>query len=156
MIDQIADKHLSAILGDEKALEAASSVLKLAYQRLKIGGWRLSNQSIDGAHAAHLAQEPAEANGITKAAGLQLRRGLLHPLQRVCGENPDPACCSAITKMEAGEAEQVRHRGGQAPAGVLAARMPPWSRNGQGSVLAAVVSDSESPGHDVIARRSCA
>jgi hypothetical protein len=54
--------------------------------------------------------------------------------------------------MEPGPAQQLCHRGCEAPARIVAARMPPRSRYGQELFLAAVVSNSESPGHDVIAR----
>jgi hypothetical protein len=63
----------------------------------------------DGAHAVHVAQEPAQTNGIAEVAGMQLRRGLLHLLQHGCRQYQRPACSAAIPKMEPGEAEQVRH-----------------------------------------------
>src|SRR5205807_10284619 len=67
-------------------------------------------------------------------------------------EYPDTACCAPVTQMEPGPEQQVGHRGCDAPARVVGARIPPGSRNGECSVLAGVVSDSEPPGYDVIAR----
>src|SRR5260221_6962635 len=106
----------------------------------------------DGAHAVHVAQEPTEANGVAQGARSQLSRGFLHLMQHVGGEYSDTACCAPVTHMEPGPEQQVCHRGCDAPARIVAARMPPRSRNGQEPILAAVVSYSEPPGHDVIAR----
>ena len=103
----------------------------------------------DGADAVHVAQEPANAEGVAVRAAPQLGRRLLHPVQHVGGQDALTAFRAAITKMEPGPAQLVRHRGREAPAGVAAARASPQPPDGQCPVLPAVVPHGEPPGHDV-------
>lgn len=107
----------------------------------------------DATHSTHIAQEPADADGVARSACSQGGRGLLHLMQHVGGKHPCPAFCTAIPKMETRPAQQVGHRGCKTPTRVVAARLPPGPRKRQGPVLVAIVSNREAPGHDVIASK---
>src|SRR5207237_6922700 len=104
----------------------------------------------DRADAVDVAKEPADAEGVAQADASQLDRLLLHLLQHANGQDLFAALCAAVTEVEPCPTELVGRRGGEAPARVVAAPVPPGSSEAEPSVLGRVVAQGEAPGHDVV------
>jgi hypothetical protein len=102
----------------------------------------------DGVHSVHVAQEPADAEGVAQCAALQLDRRLLHLVQQLGGQDAVAAFCPVIAKMKPGPAQRVGRRGSK-----IAARVPGGAMSSS-SISFATNSASASSPSPVSTRRS--